>query len=292
MPADEWEAIKSDVLAVVAAGRPDSRKIEQAWLSDVAGLARWAYRRGQPRTVESLLLPWVIEAYVADPGNGWSGGTARTIRSRLTQLARRALGDDAVPGYEVPLAPPDPRAPFSDAEIAAVVAWARFMNTPAQRHSLLAAMACCAGAGLNANELASLRGEHVVEVDGHAHIVVEGARQREIPVTDEWHEIALHAASSVGRDRFVFRPERRTVSRNTTNDFFHKMRAKAHGQVPLLSCQRLRATWIVGRLKAGCPVVAVADGAGIQRGGLARYLVFLPDIDAEQRNRLLRGTVE
>jgi hypothetical protein len=61
------------------------------------------------------------------------------------------------------------------------------------------------------------------------------------------------------------------------------------GDAPKLSCQRLRATWIVRHLETRVPVNALAEAAGIGSEELFRYVAAMAGVPAHTAERFLRG---
>ena len=142
------------------------------------------------------------------------------------------------------------------------------------------------GAGLQAAEMARLRGSHVTEDCEGVVVHVSGDKDRPVPVLRNWEELIFEFAESAG-DRFLFRPDRDKADRHQTSNFIARC-AKSAGGPPAFALQRLRTTWVVNHLISGVPPNELAKVAGMQRTQLAKYFNLLPDADPRTIRRWLR----
>lgn len=87
-------------------------------------------------------------------------------------------------------------------------------------------------------------------------------------------------------DLYLFRPNRKTITRNGTTNFINTTRAQPFP----VSMQRMRTTWIINHLAAGIAIPTVRRAAGIGEGasGMRRYLDFLADPHPDDARRSLR----
>jgi hypothetical protein len=117
---------------------PSSPARARALLFAAARLAAFGASVGLEPRAEVLLHPSVIERFVVCEQRAVSPATRRTLRSNLRSLAR-ALG-----AQPRPVALPRERAkrPYSDAQIAAYLALAAVLSTPARRMREIGRASC------------------------------------------------------------------------------------------------------------------------------------------------------
>jgi integrase len=165
--------------ALLASARMAERERPRA-RSVLAGLARFAARRGIP-AVPGCLLDWdVIEAFCVAGLAGRASSTRGTYRSVLYQLAAPVRGKPAC--RATPFAGARAPAPYSPAERAELAAIACAQRGPAMRASALAMVVFGIGAGLRPGELVALPGDDIfrhgrqviVQVSGQAPVATRG----------------------------------------------------------------------------------------------------------------------
>jgi integrase len=265
--------------ALLASARMAERERPRA-RSVLAGLARFAARRGIP-AVPGCLLDWdVIEAFCVAGLAGRASSTRGTYRSVLYQLAAPVRGKPAC--RATPFAGARAPAPYSPAERAELAAIACAQRGPAMRASALAMVVFGIGAGLRPGELAGLRGCHVTRRGGQVVVEVSaGPVPRTVPVAARYAGRALDLARKAGAG-FVFRPgPAGRAGKNFVNIFAQRL--ARDGSAPALSASRCRASFICDHLAAGTPLPALLAIAGIAEAeSLARYAARVPGVSSSK----------
>ncbi len=227
-----------------------------------------------------------IGEYISQGCVGLAPASRGNRRSQLLRMSEALLPFEAYLGRLSSLGPSEPLRPYSKAEIVALRYWANDQNTPARRRDAMTLLALGLGAGLAAEDIAGLEAGMVTEDGLGVQISVPGRRARVVPVRAEWEAEALKVARALPPHSFIFGSHRTTRNKNFVNGFvaksdFGKLRP---------SIQRLRATWIVGHVAGGTPLVALMTAAGVQSlEAFSRYLRFMPGLDPEEARRALRG---
>jgi integrase len=266
---------------VVAQAAPSSAARARALLFAAARLAAFGESVGLEPSAGVLLHPSVIERFIVTEQRALSPATRRTLRTNLRHLAR-ALGAQPPP---VPLPRERAKRPYGDEQIAAYLALAAALSTPARRMRASALICLGAGAGLVGSELRHITGGDVIERSGGLLVVVGGPRARAVPVLARFHE-PLTAAAAFAGERYLIggRDPRR---RNLTDALTAALCADAG--LPRLEAGRLRATWLVACARL-IGLGAFMHAAGItcsQRlGDLAAQL---PQPDEREAVALLGG---
>lgn len=140
------------------------------------------------------------------------------------------------------------------------------------------------GAGINSNELKQIRTRdvHVGDDDG-IRLDVPGAKARTVWIRREWEDIVSRGLRGRAKDAYLLgeNPSRRNVAARVFD------RAHLYGDVPDLSQDRLRATWLVGHLTRATPFAVLCHAAGLSS---TRALFDLLDyVPATPAKTALRG---
>ena len=288
IPPGDWQRIGGFVRQAVADARPATGPRARHLMGTVAALVRWSWRTaGLPLDRQVVFSASVIEEFVTVTLRGAGGGSAATIRSSLYFVSRRLLKEgSAVPPRMNPLGRSDPSPPYSDSDLVRMRHWADAQRMASRRNDANVLLACCAGAGLRHEELCALRaGEVTIDSEG-VLIEIGGSRPRQVPVLEAWESRFSELVAFVGGpDRLLFRPNRITTGHNTVGNFVQHC-----SSTPVRpTVQRLRSTWIVHHLRAGTPVAALVEAAGVDRlEAFSRYLRFVPGIEARDLRAALR----
>lgn len=227
-----------------------------------------------------------IELFIATGCAHLAGGTRATYRSALRSIGEHVAGYEvACPDRAVSISKPQPNAPYTSAEVAAVVAACRGRHTAFQRHNAMVLVACGLGAGLTAADMTSLVGTDVeTSAQGTVIVHVQGPNPRRIPVLAAWEAEVARLADLVGGQP-AFRSARRHIARNDIGRFCERLNWQ---HAPSLSLHRLRVTWLVGHLDAGTPLHLIADAAGVSATSVARYATFALSLPTSVSDGLLR----
>lgn len=284
MPADEWDAIESFVLAAATDCDGKVPMSARTAVQFASRIARWALRSGLPLEREVVFRRSTIGLYIQHECASQPKSTRNTYRSRLLRMGEvlaPAHQDDALPG----LVRDSEIRPYSAAEQTAWRSWADGQRTPARRQDAKVLLALSIGAGLSGGEISEVRYENItVDAEG-VLIQVAGERARVVPVLAPWEDILVAVAHlDCEPEGFVFRPTARRPNPNVVSHF-----TKKDGHLP--STYRMRTTWMVTQLIAGVPVKALLNAAGVQSfTSFERCISYLTEPDPILSRRLLRGT--
>ena len=259
----EWSAVGD---LVREAARPFTRLAgEQVrdYLRAMTKLTAFAHRLDGPLTVEVVLAPWTIRAYLDSVPAG-----ARDEAPYLWRLARehQTVEPDAQVRTEVGRRPLSP--PYTVGEVDALLATARALGTRLRRTQLLAVVVLGAGCGL-----VRQRARVVTAADVHPH--------------DDG--LFVRAAGSCSKVRSAFesdlaelralRPVGPLVGPPRSTGTTHQLHAVLDGRrgIPHLSVDRLRATYLDALLRGEASIVEVFAWSGLKNyESLARYIEQLP----------------
>lgn len=287
LPPAQWERIEPFVReAVLAAGpRTDSRAKDL--LAVTSRICAWCDGEGLPLTNETVFHADVIEEFVLNGMSSCSAGSRANRRSMLYRIAEAVLGWAATPSRQTPLHSSNPVKPYTSQEMIAFENWGLGRPTFWQRHNVLVLLALGAGAGLSTEDLVTVTGSHIAADSEGVLVSCDGRRSRTVPALARWERTLVSAADAVGGDTWLFRPQRTTSSKNCVSNFVGKNPAV---DLPNLTMQRLRATWIVHHLASRTPLGALVPASGADTlHSLARYLVFVPGMGTAEQRRYLRG---
>lgn len=246
------------ILFKVMEGHP-SRRDESAW----RGLGRFCEGQG----IEVLAVDEVLEAFVVGGLAGRAASTKGTYRSAL-----RAIAGTARPARATPFPGSPAKAPYTEAEIAELLAMATSQCSPGRRASALSLLALGVGAGLRAGEIASVVGEDVISEHGRVRLAVAG---RVVPVTAEHGKTLARLAKDVGPGYLFCPGPADRHYKNFVNSFCSKV--EADPAAPKLSAGRARSSFICAHLATGTPLGELLYIAGIKEvESLLRYARHVP----------------
>jgi len=277
LPPSAWARIEAPARQWVShAALTDTREAVVV-MSVVSQLLVWADGHGEPLEPEVLLHPETIDRFLAEGCGHLKVGTRATYRTHLRRIGRALIGPELFPPKTIPIPAQEPLAPYRPEEIAAQLAWVHGLPSAHMAANAEILLALGVGAGLDATEMARVRGSEISRDPDGVVVEVTARHRRIVPVLASWEELIFRRARQVG-ERYCFRPERTAVIRHQTSNFIARC-AKAAGAPPALSLQRLRTTWLVTQLVAGTPPNELARLSGIQAVQLAKYFDLLPDAD-------------
>jgi len=244
-------------------------------LSALSGHAAWLSATGQAVTHATLLDPdrtlrWVVVG-LAD----LSAGTTANYRSRIARVAVASGARDP----RSPMQASDPAETYTHREEDTLLAWASAQRTPAMRSDLLAVAGNGFGFGLATTEITAVTGtDFDVTQDGVLTCRVDGARPRVVPARARYRSLLADLAAAAG-PAHLFRPGApNRGGKNAITNLVARAREGGDPRLPVLSPQRMRATWLARQLHAAVRVDAVMAAAGLDSAAvLDRYLRRLPD---------------
>jgi integrase len=257
------------------------RDLEKA----VALLAMWAWQSaGLPLEREVILARATIGRFTSVGLKQYTEAGRGNIRSQLLRTGEALLSARQTPKRLPPLGPSTPTSPYSSSEVAALRSWAARQSTAARRANADVLLSLGLGAGLSASEIGFLRVSDIQADETGVIITVGGSRPRSVPVTKSWEKALIERTLNIDPERWAFR-ERHTINYpNLISNFV----ARSGESAVLPQSQRMRATWLVGHLAGGTPVVPLMQASGVESlEALTRYLQFVPTHDPGCARRAL-----
>lgn len=214
----------------------------------------------------------MIEAFCVKGLPGRTSSTRGTYRSVLRGLSGGGRGSVATP-FPGSLA----ARPYSAAERAELWAIARAQGPSWRRHSALALMCCCIGAGLRVRELLAAHTEDVFREGETIVISVRGNSARLVPVSSPYDLVLAELGDNSPRDR-LFHPEPADRSyKNFVNDFCAHL--VCDPSAPALSALRSRSSFICDHLAARTPLSVIVAISGLQNvESLRRHAVYVQGV--------------
>jgi hypothetical protein len=285
VPPDVWARIEGSVRDWVRRVEPEPLERARNVMNAVTQLAVWADTLGHPLESEVLLRPETIDRFVVEGCRHLSHGTRTNYRTVLRAVGRKVLSPELFPPQPVFLPRSEREPPYTAAEIADFVSWARGLPTERMRGNAMALLSLGLGAGLTTREIARVIGTDVSSDSEGVLVAVTGQTARDVPVLRAWEEEVLSRAAEVG-GRPYFLPDRTEIRRHHIPNFIEGCR-RSH-PAPRLSIQRLRITWIVTQIRSGTSLQSLAPYAAVQPEQLCGYLSFVDPEDPAETRRFIR----
>jgi len=231
-----------------------------------------------------LLSPAVIERFVATGMSDLSESTRRSVRANLRFVARRVVPRLA-PASPAPIARSPLPSPYRPGEVAAMFSLADHQPTRARRMRLQGLLCLGLGAGLSGSDLRHVTGRHVRHHGVGVVVVVEGNRQRTVPVLARYSDRLLDSAR-FAKGNYVTggaTPERRNLTARLVKDL------AGGADVVGIDPSRLRVTFLVEisemiGLKALLAVCGIASS-----GRLGAVAAHCADVGLEESIVLFGG---
>jgi len=277
LPRAEWAVIEDFVRTAVTDCEERTPYAAANLLSVCSQHVRWCTQvAGQPLDRAVIFHREVIEEYICGGITRVTAGTRGNRRSLLLRMSELLLPPQARTVRLAALPPASPSTPYTPRELSLLRSWAGGQNTEFRRVNAHILLALGLGAGLAARELQETRPANITCDSDGVLITVAGARPRVVPVLGEWESVLRDVATAaMHKDSYLFRPRRTRCYPNAITGFV----AETVGRQVPVSSQRMRATWIVGHLRAGVPVKALVDASGVASfEAFTRYLPFVPDL--------------
>ena len=245
-------------------------------------IGAWTRESDVPVPFAHRYVSLYTERRAADGHHG-----AQTAQSMLSKIGR-VYQPHLWPRTTAPTRARNPDAPYSadeQDELRTVASQFRAVRGDARLEATIGGVL---GAGLSPADLRVVRGHHVTrDTDGtvFVHVVGSTLPDRTIAVLPEWADYVYDAARHMG-DQLL-------ISGTTDDTRNHSQRIT----VPLnkfaglhISLNRLRATWMIGRLAAGVPDRLVREFAGLQDSAqFSTFDVHYDDWDDDTKHRWLRN---
>ena len=263
----------SRVIADYRAKGVDARAVELARLlvSEAApsGVARarsllwitsrlvdWTLSVGLEPRKEVVLKSSVIERFVSVAMADVSSSARRTARTNLRYMARKVAPELVGPAPS-PFARSRAKTPYKAREVEAYFALARAQPTQARRQRLTGLLCLGLGAGIQAEDLRYVTGNHLRQVHGALVVVLEGRHPRSVPVLARYEE-SLRASALYAGSGFICGGVS-AIRKNLTNRLVDS--TSVGSDLSRLDLGRLRATWLCEQLvRLGVPELLCAAG--------------------------------
>ncbi len=247
-------------------------------------LGGFALSVGLEATPEILLSQAVIERFVATGMAELSESTRRSVRANLRFVARHV-----VPGLcgarPVPMARSALPVPYLKSEIASMFLLAEHQATMGRRMRLQGLLCLGLGAGLSGSDLRHVTGRHVKPHRGGVVVLVEGRRQRLVPVLARYSGRLVESARFAGKNYVTggLSPERRNLTARLVKNI------AGGDDVVGIDPSRLRITWLV-EMSERIGLKALLTAAGINSSGrLGAIAAHCCDIEIDEALELLGG---
>jgi integrase len=279
-----WHRIERLVRSSVEKAIPTTVYKAQALMTVVTELVVWVDTLGLPLDPGVVFHPDTIDRFAREGCAHLAGGTQFNYRRQLRAVGAAVLGPESFPPPPLSLKRSDPEAPYTDRDIAALLAWCRGLPTDRYRNNIGIIIALGLGAGLKSQELGRLRASDVVQDDRGVLVHVLGDRAREVPVLRSWERRVVTFAREAG-DGLLFLPDRRSITPRQVPNFVART---PKGDAPPLNMVKLRVSWIVIHMNAGTSIKALEAASGVDASQLVKYSRYLEVHDADEVRRLLR----
>lgn len=286
----DWLTIREFVRAAVLDSTPPGEEEARRRITIVGQLVGWAHcRAGYPLARESIFTLDVIGEWIDQECGHYTLKVRKMYRARLKSMAKVINPEfPDVPNETAYLSAWHPE-PYTDAEVAEVVGWAKGQTTAVRRHKAMVLLALALGAGLTTEEVVRLRVSDITIDDQGVVLDVGGHNPRQVPVLAEWEHVLTDLVAHVrpvDPESYVFAPGR-TNSKPHLVAGFVKSTNRNGGVAP--QPRRMRATWIVGHITAGVPPQLIAQAAGmVTLRNFDKYLYHYRQFETAEYRQLLR----
>lgn len=282
-----WQVIGDFVLDAVTEAQPHTPYQVRELLTITARHVLYCWQTlGLPLERTTIFQRGVIAEYIERGCPNLTPGSRGCRRAQLFRMAE-VLVPDVMPPRPGPIPAAEPAHPYTPAELISLRSWARGQTTGRKRRDCLTLLALSIGTGLSATEIGLIKARHIVVDEDGVLVVVEGQRNRTVPVLTQWGDVLIEAAAEVDPESYLFCPAHIPGAKNLVTNFING----THGVEIRPNTHRMRATWIASHMAAGTPLVPLMEAAGVQSlEAFTRYLRFLPAVDpAHARRRLHEG---
>jgi hypothetical protein len=219
-------------------------------------LVDWALSVGLEPRKEVVLKSSVIERFVSLAMADVSYSARRTARTNLRYMARKVAPELTGPALS-PLARSRAKLPYKASEVEAYFALARAQPTEARRQRLTGLLCLGLGAGVQAEDLRYLTGNHLHQSHGALVVVLEGRHPRTVPVLTRYEE-KLKASALYAGSGFICGGVS-AIRKNLTNRLLDS--TSGGSDLSRLDVGRLRATWLCEQLvRLSVPELLCAAG--------------------------------
>lgn len=289
--AEYWPPIRDFVVEAMLKVGGYSVSSPHTYMSNVVAYVDWCRRvMGVELNREEIFDHDLIAYYSMNAAEGHARSTRGSLRAKLLWV-----GDHLIPGGVRPrtlerVGRTPATAPYRVDEIALLKMWASSQTTAYLRHACWTALVFGLGAGLVAAELAELKREDVHETAEGVIVTITGGRSpREVVILAEWEDFAMVLVESVEPGAYVFKPHAVERPYKIVGYALSKTKQKPSGLE--INLTKMRMTWMVRLLNAGCPVPVFIKAAGLKgMTGLERIIPYLDDATAQEAAKVMRAS--
>lgn len=280
-----WDEIRPLFLDVLATLNPPSVMSFYRDTRAMMPFLTWGHLQGFDLTRESLFTLEMVETWsvwqqaevAAGRGGRLTKGTVSDYKTLLRRFGSTLNEDGGWP-------PKSSRVPggsqkgirrgYTDAEVGLMVRAVQNMPEGDRKRLAWGTLVMGLGFGPFVAEAQMFTGRDVVVTEEGVFAALGSDRDRLVPVVDVWVEPLLELAALYPDEPFI----RITAGRNA---YANAIRSVELGRdVPVISPQRLRTTWMVDRMRAGVDPRVLRDLAGLHSlSFLIDMTEFLPDPD-------------
>jgi len=255
-----WKHVEPFVFGAVSRCSGRTAYSDSDLFQTVSRLAAWVRASSKAPLTDAIFSPATIEAFIADGLPTYSAASRGNRRSILLRVSEEILGDRAARVRLESLPSSNPSTPYTSAEVAQLRRWAN-RSAAARRSQAQVLVALALGFGLSTREITGLRREDIAHDSDTVTVSVTSGRDRSVRVAGEWGSRLLESVADLKDEDWVFCPKRRGGGGKNMITNFVAGDSRA-GLKP--NAQRMRATWIVGRLEDGAPAIQLMRDSGVQ----------------------------
>lgn len=227
---------------------------------NLAEFLAWAHLNDHPLQLEGLLRHALIDEYVQVGAGHLEQAARSTCRSRLRSLASHVNPGTTSPPRPKPVPHMAVQAPYTAAEVAAIVRMAGTQPRVVVQRQVQAAVGLGLGAGLGSEDLRDLTADHLDDRGEEGiWIDVPGPRPRSVVVRACMEGLVRAGMAGLNAGDLVL--GKQPGRRNVANKVFEH--AVVLGATPRPVQARLRVTWLAAVLMAAVPLPVVMQAAGL-----------------------------
>lgn len=286
---ENWAVIRDFVIEVMETTIVHSASAPDSYMASVVRYVDWCRRvMGLELNREDIFDRDLIAYYAMNATDHLNRNAKGSVRSRLLWVGDHLIEGGIRPRTMERLGRTPATEPYRPDEVARLKMWAASQGTAYLRHACWTGLTFGVGAGLTSLELAHLRREDVRETEQGVVVNITGGRSpREVVMLAEWEDYALVLAECVAPGAHIFKPDAPERSGAMAGHTYRRTRARPEGQH--INLARMRITWMVRVLDAGCPVPFFLKAAGLKTmTGLEKIIPYLDDATAGESAALLR----
>lgn len=257
----EWRRLAQVVRAGVRPMAYLERVGVRPYLKGMTLLAKWADEKGYALELDVVLSESLIWAFVKQQPFG-----AFDYEPHLWRLAAAHRTVSATATKRAVIPRPSYLAPYSDDELTNLISFASDLTNQHRRATLLAIIALGAGCGISRHRLRGVTAKSIHQHGGETFVSSSSACAK---VTAIFVPLLREVAA--------LRPEGPLVKALGTNLTAHAVEwTQGRREVPVLSADRLRATYVVALLESDARTLDVLQWTGLQKlEGLQGYLPYV-----------------